>query len=57
MEELILCVAPCPGDNQAEKFPTGIDVVEEVTRSYNAGASIVHLHVRNEEGSVQCGAN
>jgi 3-keto-5-aminohexanoate cleavage enzyme len=50
MEELIICVAPCPDDNQVEKFPAGVNVVEEVTRAHNAGASIVHLHVRDEEG-------
>jgi len=50
MEELIICVAPFPGEKQEEKFPGKMDVVEEVIRSYNAGASIVHLHVRDENG-------
>jgi len=50
MDEVIICVAPCPGDNQKERFPGKMDVPEEVRRSYDAGASLVHLHVRDEEG-------
>jgi len=50
MEELIICVAPCPGEKQEEKFPGQMDVAEEVISSCNAGASIAHLHVRDEEG-------
>jgi 3-keto-5-aminohexanoate cleavage enzyme len=50
MDNLIICVAPCPGDIAEEKFPTKMDVVDEVTRSYEAGASVVHLHVRDESG-------
>jgi len=50
MEELIICVAPYPGEKQEEKFPGKMDVAEEVIRSYNAGASIAHLHVRDENG-------
>jgi 3-keto-5-aminohexanoate cleavage enzyme len=50
MEEVIICVAPCPGDNQSERFPGKMDVPEEVLRSHNAGASVVHLHVRDEKG-------
>ena len=50
MEELIICVAPYPGEKQEEKFPGEMDVTEEVIRSYNAGASIAHLHVRDEDG-------
>lgn len=50
MEELIICVAPCPGEKQEEKFPGKMNVAEEVISSYNAGASIAHLHVRDENG-------
>jgi 3-keto-5-aminohexanoate cleavage enzyme len=48
MDELIICVAPYPGEKQEEKFPGKTDVPEEVIRSHNAGASIAHLHVRDE---------
>ena len=50
MDDLIVCVAPCPADQEKEKFPTNMDVVNEVIRSHEAGASIVHLHVRDESG-------
>jgi 3-keto-5-aminohexanoate cleavage enzyme len=50
MEELMICVAPYPGEKQEEKFPGRMDVVEEVVNSYNAGASIAHLHVRDADG-------
>jgi 3-keto-5-aminohexanoate cleavage enzyme len=50
MDELLLCVAPVPGDNQEERFPGQMDVVAEVIRCHSAGASMVHLHVRDEQG-------
>lgn len=50
MDELIICVAPCPGERQKEKFPRAMDVPAEVIRSYEAGACIAHLHVRDENG-------
>ncbi len=50
MDELIICVAPYPGEKQEEKFQGKMDVAEEVIRSHDAGASISHLHVRDEEG-------
>jgi 3-keto-5-aminohexanoate cleavage enzyme len=50
MDELIICVAPYPGEKQEEKFPGRMDVPEEIIRSCNAGASIAHLHVRDESG-------
>ncbi len=50
MEELIIALAPYPGEKQEEKFPGKMDVAEEVIRSYHAGASIAHLHVRDENG-------
>lgn len=51
MDDLIICVAPYPGEKQEEKFPTKINLPEEVCRCYNEGASIVHLHVRDEKGN------
>jgi len=50
MDELIICMAPYPGEKQVEKFPGKMDVAEEVIRSCSAGASIAHLHVRDENG-------
>ncbi|RKY01756.1 MAG: hypothetical protein DRP54_03150 [Spirochaetes bacterium] len=49
-EDLMICVAPFPGEKQEEKFPGKMDVAQEVIDSYNAGASVAHLHVRDEEG-------
>jgi len=51
MDELIICVAPYPGEKQEEKFPGRMDLPEEILRCYNSGASIVHLHVRDEKGN------
>lgn len=50
MDELIITVAPYPGEKQEEKFPGKLDLVEEVVRSANAGAAMAHLHVRDDEG-------
>lgn len=50
MDEIIIFVAPYPGEKQTEKFPAKMDVVDELIRCYNAGAAIAHLHVRDEEG-------
>ena len=47
----MICVAPYPSEKQEEKFPGKMDLPNEVSRSYNAGASIVHLHVRDEKGN------
>jgi 3-keto-5-aminohexanoate cleavage enzyme len=49
-DELIICVAPHPGDREIDDFPGRINVPDEVVRSHNAGASIAHLHVRDHEG-------
>jgi len=51
MDELMICVAPTPGEKQEEKFPGKLKLPEEVFRCYDAGASIVHLHVRDEKGN------
>ena len=50
MDELIICVAPFPGEAQHEKFEGRLDVPDEVYRSFEEGASIAHLHVRDEQG-------
>jgi len=50
MKELIICVAPYPGEKQEEKFPGKMDVPQEVIDSHNAGAALAHLHVRDENG-------
>jgi 3-keto-5-aminohexanoate cleavage enzyme len=49
MDELMICVAPHPGE-RLERLIKKLNVPEEVFRSYNEGASIVHLHVRDETG-------
>jgi 3-keto-5-aminohexanoate cleavage enzyme len=51
MDELMICVAPYPSEKQEEKFPCKMDLPAEVLRCYHAGASIVHLHVRDEDGN------
>ena len=50
MDELMICVAPQPGE-RPEKSGRKMDVPNEVYRSFNEGASIVHLHVRDEWGN------
>lgn len=50
MDDLIICMAPYPGEKQEERFPGHMDVADEVIRAYNAGASMAHLHVRDEAG-------
>jgi 3-keto-5-aminohexanoate cleavage enzyme len=51
MDELIICIAPFPGEAQHEKFEGRMNVPDEVLRSVNAGASIAHLHVRDKQGN------
>lgn len=46
--DLIICVAPVPGEKQEEKFPGLLDVPGEVIRCEAAGAAIGHLHARDE---------
>jgi 3-keto-5-aminohexanoate cleavage enzyme len=45
--EIIITVAPVPGEKQEEKFPGCLDVVEEAIRCEAASAAIVHLHARD----------
>ena len=55
MEKLIICAAVCGAEVTKEHNPavpyTIKEIVEEVEASYRAGASIVHLHVRNDDGT------
>lgn len=48
-DDIIICVAPVPGEKQQEKFPGRLDVAEELIRSYHSGAAIGHLHARDAE--------
>lgn len=55
MDKLVITVAPNGGLITKENTPyvpiTTEEIAEEVRRSYEAGAAIVHLHVRAEDGS------
>jgi 3-keto-5-aminohexanoate cleavage enzyme len=46
--DIMICVAPVPGEKQEEKFPGALDVPGEVIRCEAAGAAIGHLHARDE---------
>jgi 3-keto-5-aminohexanoate cleavage enzyme len=46
--EIMIVVAPVPGEKQEEKFPGPLDVVDEVIRCEAAGAALAHLHARDE---------
>lgn len=54
MEKLIITVAPCVPPTHFEDIPglqlTPEAIAEEVYRAYNAGASLAHLHVLDEQG-------
>jgi 3-keto-5-aminohexanoate cleavage enzyme len=47
--DIMICVAPVPGEKQEEKFPGLLDVPDEVIRCEAAGAAIGHLHARDEK--------
>ncbi|MCC6821155.1 MAG: 3-keto-5-aminohexanoate cleavage protein [Verrucomicrobia subdivision 3 bacterium] len=47
-DEIMICVAPVPGEKQEEKFPGLLDVPAEVVGCEAAGAAIGHLHARDE---------
>ncbi len=51
--EIMICVAPVPGEKQEEKFPGPLDVPGELIRCEAAGAAIGHLHAR-DENLLQC---
>lgn len=46
--EIMICVAPVPGEKQEEKFPGQLDVAQEVIQCEAAGAAIGHMHARDE---------
>jgi len=46
--ELMIVVAPVPGEKQEEKFPGPLNVVEQVVSCEAAGAALAHLHARDE---------
>ena len=48
-DEIMIVVAPVPGEKQEEKFPGPLDVVGEVLGCEAAGAAIAHLHARDEQ--------
>lgn len=50
MKEMIICIAPCPGEKQEEKYPGTLNVAEEVIDCCSAGAALAHLHVRDRGG-------
>ena len=49
MDDLIICVAPCPGEKQTERFPGRFDLVREVVDAAEAGATIAHVHARDRQ--------
>lgn len=55
MEKLIITAAICGAEVSKENNPSIPYTVEEIGReaelAYNAGASIIHLHVREDDGS------
>jgi len=55
MEKLILTAAICGAEVTKEKNPAVPYTIEEIARearaAYNAGASIIHLHVREDDGT------
>jgi 3-keto-5-aminohexanoate cleavage enzyme len=54
MDPLVITVAPVGGELTREEQPglplTASEIAEEVARCREAGASIVHLHVRDDDG-------
>ena len=47
--EIVICVAPVPGEKQVEKFPGRLNVPAEIIACEAAGAAIAHLHARDRE--------
>src|SRR6478752_4116850 len=47
--EIMICVAPVPGEKQEEKFPGQLQVPAELIQCEAAGAAIGHIHARNEQ--------
>jgi len=48
-DDIMICVAPVPGEKQEEKYPGRLDVAGEVIRCEGAGAVIGHLHARDDQ--------
>ena len=46
-KEIIIAVAPVPGEKQDEKYPGTLEVANEVVQCEHAGAAIVHMHARD----------
>ena len=55
MEKVILTAAICGAEVTKEHNPnipyTAAEIANEAKRSYDAGASIIHLHVRYDDGT------
>ena len=55
-DKLIICVAPCGSFLTKEANPNipiqPDEIADEVYRSWNEGASIAHIHARNNEGNA-----
>ncbi len=55
-DKLIVCVAPCGSFMMKDANPNmpiqPNEIAEEVYRAWNEGASIVHIHARDEEGKA-----
>jgi 3-keto-5-aminohexanoate cleavage enzyme len=45
--DIMIAVAPVPGEKQEEKYPGHLDVPDDVIRCEAAGAAIAHLHARD----------
>ncbi|HQJ41335.1 MAG TPA: 3-keto-5-aminohexanoate cleavage protein, partial [Exilispira sp.] len=55
MEKLIITAAICGAEVTKKDNPnvpyTAEEIAAEAKRCYDAGASIIHLHVRNDDGT------
>jgi len=57
VEELIICLAPCPGEKQEEKFPGNLDVAQEqsVSLLYKAAMGSADIIKGDEVLSLSIG--
>src|SRR5688572_9361556 len=46
--EIMICIAPVPGEKQEEVYPGQLDVPAEVIACEAVGAAIGHLHARDK---------
>ena len=55
-DKLIICVAPCGSFLSKEANPNipiqPGEIADEVYRSWNEGASLAHIHARNQTGKA-----